>query len=154
MRLTNEQSIRLSRVCVWLFMLLLAALDLGCYWAVDWYIGTRPALLGFGLREGVLMMGTIYLGSIPAWGLLINLHRLLAALAAGQVFVPANVKRLRRVSWCCAAASLLCLVSGLWYYLPWLLVAAAAGFMALVVRIVKNCFAQAVAMKDELDFTI
>ena len=51
------------------------------------------------------------------------------------------------------AACLLCLVSA-WYYLPWLLVAVAAGFMALIVRIVKNCFAQAAAMKDELDFTI
>lgn len=154
MKLTNEQSIRLSQGCVLIFAVLLAALDAGCYWVVDWYIGTRPVMLGFGLREGILMMATIYLGSIPAWGLLFNLHRLLGALAAGQVFVPANVARLRRVSWCCAAASLLCLASGLGYYLPWLLVAAAAGFMALVVRIVKNCFAQAVAMKDELDFTI
>ncbi len=153
MRLSNEQSIRLSKVCVWLFMILLAALDLGCYWAVDWFIGTRPVLLGFGLREGLLMMSTIYLGSAPAWVLLINLHRLLGALAAGQVFVPANVARLRRVSWCCTAACLLCLISA-FYYLPWLLVAVAAGFMALIVRIVKNCFAQAAAMKDELDFTI
>lgn len=153
MRLSNEQSIRLSKVCVWLFMILLAALDLGCYWAVDWFIGTRPVLLGFGLREGLLMMSTIYLGSAPAWVLLINLHRLLGALAAGQIFVPANVARLRRVSWCCTAACLLCLISA-FYYLPWLLVAVAAGFMALIVRIVKNCFAQAAAMKDELDFTI
>ena len=153
MRLSNEQSIRLSKVCVWLFMILLAALDLGCYWAVDWFIGTRPVLLGFGLREGLLMMSTIYLGSAPAWVLLINLHRLLGALAAGQVFVPVNVARLRRVSWCCTAACLLCLISA-FYYLPWLLVAVAAGFMALIVRIVKNCFAQAAAMKDELDFTI
>lgn len=153
MRLSNEQSIRLSKVCVWLFMILLAALDLGCYWAVDWFIGTRPVLLGFGLREGLLMMSTIYLGSAPAWVLLINLHRLLGALAVGQIFVPANVARLRRVSWCCTAACLLCLISA-FYYLPWLLVAVAAGFMALIVRIVKNCFAQAAAMKDELDFTI
>ena len=153
MRLSNEQSIRLSRGCVWLFMILLAALDLGCYWAVDWFIGTRPVLLGFGLREGLLMMSTIYLCSAPAWVLLINLHRLLGALAAGRVFVPANVARLRRVSWCCTAACLLCLASA-FYYLPWLLVAVAAGFMALIVRIVKNCFAQAAAMKDELDFTI
>lgn len=153
MKITSEQSIRLSQVCVLVFAVLLAALDLGCYWAVDWFIGTRPVLLGFGMREGILMMATIYLGSIPAWILLVNLHRLLGALAAGQVFVSANVARLRRVSWCCMAACLLCLVSA-WYYLPWLLVAVAAGFMALIVRIVKNCFAQAAAMKDELDFTI
>ncbi len=30
----------------------------------------------------------------------------------------------------------------------------AAGFMALIVRIVKNVFEQAIRMKDELDYTI
>ena len=77
MKITSKQSIRLSQVCVLVFAVLLAALDLGCYWAVDWFIGTRPVLLGFGVREGILMMATIYLGSIPAWILLVNLHRLL-----------------------------------------------------------------------------
>ena len=31
---------------------------------------------------------------------------------------------------------------------------AAAGFMALLVRVLKNAFAQAVRMKNELDYTI
>jgi hypothetical protein len=35
-----------------------------------------------------------------------------------------------------------------------LLVAIAAGFMGLIVRIVKNAFQQAIAMKDELDYTV
>ena len=33
-------------------------------------------------------------------------------------------------------------------------VCVAAAFMALVVRVIKNAFAQAVKMKDELDYTV
>ena len=47
----------------------------------------------------------------------------------------------------------LCLVSCL-YYLPFIAVAIAAGFMALIVRIIKNIFQQAIDMKAELDLTI
>ena len=39
-------------------------------------------------------------------------------------------------------------------YLPCLVCAMAAGFMALIVRIVKNAFQQALLMKDELDYTV
>ena len=34
------------------------------------------------------------------------------------------------------------------------LIAIAAGFMGLIVRIVKNVFEQAITMKDELDLTV
>ena len=37
---------------------------------------------------------------------------------------------------------------------PFIAVAIAAGFMALLVRIVKNIFQQAIDMKAELDLTI
>ena len=50
-------------------------------------------------------------------------------------------------------AALLCLVSAL-YYPSFLLITAAAGFMCLIVRVVKNVFQQAIAMKSELDLTI
>ena len=47
----------------------------------------------------------------------------------------------------------MCLAST-FYYAPWGLAGVAAGFMALLVRVIKNCFEQAVRMKDELDYTI
>lgn len=50
----------------------------------------------------------------------------------------------------CAFALLL---AGLWY-LPFFVAAMAAAFMALIVRIVKNAFQQALLMKDELDYTV
>ena len=50
-------------------------------------------------------------------------------------------------------AGLICLVSTV-YYFPFAAVGIAACFMALIVRIVKNVFQQAIAMKSELDLTV
>lgn len=47
-----------------------------------------------------------------------------------------------------------CVLVSCLYYLPFIAVAIAAGFMALLVRIVKNIFQQAIDMKAELDLTI
>ena len=78
---------------------------------------------------------------------------ILRRIEAGAVFVPANVTALRRISWCCAGAAVVCLVAA-YIYLPFAFLGVAAAFMALIVRVLKNAFAQAVHMKDELDYTI
>ena len=49
---------------------------------------------------------------------------------------------------------MLCLAAVFICYWPFAVLAAAAGFMALLVRVLKNAFAQAVRMKNELDYTI
>ena len=77
----------------------------------------------------------------------------LRRIEAGAVFVPANVTALRRISWCCAGAAVVCLAAA-YIYLPFAFLGVAAAFMALIVRVLKNAFAQAVHMKDELDYTI
>ena len=79
--------------------------------------------------------------------------QLLQNIRAQLVFDAQNVRLLRQVSWCCVGAGAVCLVSCL-YYLPFIAVAIAAGFMALIVRIIKNIFQQAIDMKAELDLTI
>ena len=78
---------------------------------------------------------------------------ILRRIEAGAVFVPANVTALRRISWCCAGAAVVCLAAA-YIYLPFAFLGVAAAFMALIVRVLKNAFAQAVHMKDELDCTI
>ena len=59
MNWSKNSSIELSRICVVLFMILLAALDIGCYWAVQWFVEIRLMYWQYG----VLMMVTIYLCS-------------------------------------------------------------------------------------------
>ena len=144
-----DKSVRLSQACVIVFAALLLALDVGCYWAVTWFIHLR----GMSAPAGMLMMLTIYLCSIFAWILLAQLWKLLRNIQAGRVFDEDNVHLLRAVSWCCVGAGLICLVSTV-YYIPFAAVGIAACFMALIVRIVKNVFQQAIAMKSELDLTV
>ena len=150
MNWSKNKSVKLSMICIWIFAALLLAADVSAVGMAKWYADIR--LYG-GAPYVVLLCGTIYLLSVPAWICLWNLRKLLLNIRDGQTFVEENVRYLRTVSWCCAAAAAICLVSG-FYYLPFFIVAIAAAFMMLIVRIVKNVFRQAVDMKSELDLTI
>ena len=81
------------------------------------------------------------------------LHRLLRNISEEEVFIQENVRSLRIMSWCLIAAALVYLVGSLfdWYLVVF---AAAAAFVGLILRVVKNVFAQAVELKNENDFTI
>ena len=146
---SRDKSITLSQLCLLGFALLLLALDLGAYWLSAWFTGLRQMAAPLNLA----LMVTVYLCSVFAWPLLWSMWRLLGNLRRELVFVPENVRRLRAVSWCCVGAALLCMLSAS-YYPSFLLIAVAAGFMCLIVRVVKNVFQQAIAMKSELDLTI
>lgn len=147
-----QRSIRLSRAATVMFGAAVAVCDVLGPRLVR-FICEAMVRVNRGLVGGYTLLAVLYLGSIPAYLLLYSLYRLLANLERGQVFVPANVTLLRRVSWCCAGAALLALGGALvWPTL--LLLTVAAGFMALIVRVVKNIFEQAIRMKDELDYTV
>ena len=149
MNWSKDRSIVLSQVCVALFAAALLTVDAGSYWIAAWFVRWKFA----HWQSGVLLMITICVGSVLAWICLWQLWRLLGTIRTGSVFVPENVRRMRVISWCCAGAAAVCALSAL-YYLPFGFVTVAAGFMALIDRIVKNAFEQAIAMKDELDLTV
>ncbi len=149
MNWNKDKSIALSQACVVLFALLLLALDIRAYWLALWFVQVRQ----MRWQLGVLLTASIYVGSAFGWLCLYELWRLLANIRRGEVFIAANVRCMRVVSWCCVGAAAVGLASTA-YYLPFAFVAVAAGFMALIVRIVKNAFQQAIAMKDELDLTV
>jgi len=145
----NSRSIRLSQAGVVLFALLLAALDVGCFWILRWYINLR----GMHWQSGFGMMAVIYLASVFGWVFLWKMWRLLGNLRAGIVFEEENVALLGAVRSCCAWAAAVFLL-GCVFYLPFLFVAAALGFMALIVQIVRSIFRKAAQMQAELDLTI
>ncbi len=149
MNWNKDKSVVLSQACVVVFALCLAALDIGAPRVAAWFVATRFQRV----QTGWLLMGSVYGGSVFAWLCLWELWKLLRNVRRGVLFDPANVRCMRLVSWCCVWAALICALSAL-YYLPFLFITVAAGFMALIVRIVKNAFQQAIAMKDELDLTI
>ena len=60
---------------------------------------------------------------------------------------------MRIISDACVAAAVISLVSSA-YYLAFLVLALSSAFMALIVRIVRSVFRQAIEMRSELDLTI
>ncbi len=88
-----------------------------------------------------------------AAGVLFCLIRVLLNIVSDNVFITENVKLLRAISILLALATLVFAVAG-YFYMPFYLLAALAAFMVLIVRVVKNCFAAAVIIKDENDMTV
>ena len=81
------------------------------------------------------------------------LVKLLLLVRRRQVFTDGAVSCLRTISWCCfIEAGLLCL--GIVYFRLLPVLAFVAGFLGLVLRVVKNVIEEAVALKAENDFTI
>ena len=147
-----SRSIRLSRFLLVLFTAAMAFLDIRCMWIFQW--ASDAGILGNVRRaDRYLFLFCLFGCSVPAYLLLLDLHRLLKQVQQGSVFTPGNVALLRVISRCCFAAALLCLACG-WRFPVLLVITAAAGFVGLIVRIVKNVFEQALSMKDELDFTV
>ncbi|MEA4925093.1 MAG: DUF2975 domain-containing protein [Syntrophomonadaceae bacterium] len=146
----GKRSIRLSKLCILLFMGLLIITVACAPWLTNWYFNIPRRL--FQDTRGFFLV-TIYIGAIPAAYLLFHLWGLLRRIQAGQVFIVENVENLRRISWSCFVGAGIALISVL-YYIPWLFLALAAAFMGLIVRVVKNVVAQAVLLQDEVDSTI
>lgn len=146
---TKDRSTGLSLICVWVFAAILLLADIFGFWGIRWYLSVRnmettllPRLLVF-----------LYAASVFGWLCLWCLRSLLRNMKSGEVFTSDNVRLLRHISWCCAGAAIV-FVFSTFLYIPLLIPAAAAAFMMLIVRVVKNAFQQACAMKDELDLTI
>ena len=145
----KSKSILFSKLGVLLFAGLLAVLDIGGWRIVRWF----GALRHLPRQNSLGILIALYLCSVFGWILLWSMWKLLRNLGRGQVFTEENVRLLTRVSWCCAAAAFICAL-GFVVYTPFLIPVAAAGFMALIVRIVRNVFQKALEMKNELDLMI
>ena len=143
----ENRSLILSKICVIGFsVLLLLSLFFAPTLFREWIINYPEARL-------LMFRMTVYLGCVPAALLLILLYLLLHRIGNGLVFIRQNVKCLRQISWCCFAGAIIA-ASSSFYWFPWFAVGIAAGFMGLIVRVVKNVFERAVTLQEDADFTI
>ncbi len=150
MKWSEKDSLQLTifgtRVALGMCILLGAAAAPG--W--KWFLRTlRPELAS----DTAAFILSTYFVLVPAIAALLVLLRLLANLKADIIFTQENVVLLRCLSWLCAAACLVCVVST-FYHLTFFILAGAFALMALLLNAVKNCFGHAVEMKDELDLTV
>lgn len=171
---SENKSIILSKSCVILFMAALVAcvvlVPMYFYNIINYrYIDavaiaeypalTAPAQSGDAMYAVLVAIPvmlfriTVYTGAVPAGAILALLLILLTRIGKGEVFVERNVNCLRYISWCCFIGAAICVASA-FYWVPWSAVGIAAGFMGLIVRVVKNVIARAVSLQDDVDHTI
>ena len=100
-----------------------------------------------------LFCACFYPCAVFAYLTLYSLLRLLFHIKKDEIFISANVQYLRCISWCCFAVAAITLIGGV-FYIPFSVVAVAAAFVGLMLRVVKNVMENAVAIKEENELTI
>lgn len=152
----RKRSVTLSIIVCFAFTVILTAgLFLGP-WAVNMWFGIYR-----GWKEGGVALKTIttlfcacyYPSSVFAYITLYSLLKLLFNIKKGDIFITANAKYLRRISWCCFAVAAITFVGGI-FYVPFGFIAIAAAFVGLMLRVVKNVMQNAVEIKTENELTI
>ena len=146
---SDQKSIILTRVVVAGTIACCGFMTVSGPWLSRWMVSAHavpPA-------SGPVLLGMGYVCAVLAFVMLVSLYKFLRRIEAGAVFVHANETALRRISWCCAGAAVGCLAAA-YIYLQFAFLVVAAAFMAPIVRVLTNAFAQAVHRADELAYTI
>lgn len=90
---------------------------------------------------------------IPAGIILYCLNKLLSNIKKKEIFIDNNVTNLRVISYCCFAIAAVSVVMTIWRILA-LVIVLSFAIMGLLLRVLKNVFEQAVALREESDLTV
>ncbi len=82
-----------------------------------------------------------------------ELNIMLKNISKQELFTDRNTRCVRIISWCCFGVAAVFAGLAFWRLLA-LLVAVIAGFVGLILRVVKNMLASAAEMREENDYTI
>ena len=146
-KISKNASVILSLICCGIGFLGLIAMAAFLPVYLPWHGG----LYGETLPVGLVALAYVYLVPVAvADGFLV---KLLLLVRKRQVFTDKAVSCLRTISWCCFIEAGLLLLGVIYYYIVPIL-AFIAFFLGLVLRVVKNVIEEAVALKNENDFTI
>ena len=145
----QNKAVKFSLAAVGLFLIAATALAIAMPWLARWYAEYRH------IREsGRIAIVAAFYGCLPfALTALLCLWRLLRNIRAERVFSEANSRLMAAVSWCCAAVAAVSLGACRWYP-PLAFITVSMAFLFLIVRVVRNCFIAAIALKEENSLTI
>ncbi len=138
-----------SLIVVRIFCVLWIICLVGIPFLIPWYY----ELTGKQELDLAPLITLLYIALVPSGVALVCLNNLLVNIRRGVTFVGVNVRYLRILSWCCFFVGVVFFLYGFYYVLA-LIIGLAAVFMGLVLRVVKNVFEQATAIKEENDYTI
>ena len=148
MKKTNTH-IQLTQWITYIAIGVVILVSAGLVWILRWNSISRLLL---PVERTAILAG--YYCSLPMILLTLwELLRLLGKIKDGEVFVSENVKSLGVIRSCCLGIFAVCLVAGCVFF-PLLLVVAIMGFLGLMMQVLKQVMAQAVAIKEENDLTV
>lgn len=150
MNWNNEKSIGLTKFFILLFAAAYILVLIFCPRMTKEFVTYSFSARG---KDFMLFMATIYSSAVPLGIILWNLYKVIGRIGEEKIFSDENVRSLRLISWMCFAVAAVCIVSTA-YYVFFLIVAACAAFMGLLIRVIKNVFVRAGEIKEENDYTI
>ena len=101
----------------------------------------------------VPLLITFYVCDAFGFVILFVLNKLIKNIGSEKVFIDENVKLLKILSYCCFAIAVVTLIFARFRILVFVITFAAA-FIGLILRVIKNCFTEAIRLREENDFTI
>ena len=155
LKISRRASAVISLVLTVMLLVIIVAGAVAMPWLADLMIGMpyNPNRADITPGERAFIITVAYLALASAAAADIAVFFLLRSVLAGQVFTDRVVALLRLISWCCFAFALM-FVLIVYYFALAAVVAFCAVFVGICLRVVKNAFAEAVAIKNENDFTI
>ncbi len=151
----KTKSLKLSILLVRVLLVLIPILMTCVPVIVQWYEAVNGGS-GVGLLDGSVVLPlsiSLYAAAVCGIVCLWNLGKLLGNIDKEIVFTAQNCQFLRIISWCCLLAAIPFAVFGFWRSLSFI-VALAAAFFGLILRVLKNVFDKAVELQEENDYTI
>ena len=95
-----------------------------------------------------------YVLAVILFVFLFLLYKLVCRIELGEVFVEQNVKALSLLSGLVFTACVITFGIGITCTHMVFIITATTAFVTPIISVIKHAFAKAVAMKDELDFTV
>lgn len=152
----SKNSVIISIVVCFILCIVLAVFIFFGPWIFELYMTKFRGFLPDG--EAIKMLKTVFAATFyPSAALssviLYFLLRLLFNIKKGEVFIKNNITALKSVSCCCIAIMLITFIGGM-FYMPFMFVALAGGFVGLMLRVLMNVMRSAVELREENDLTI
>lgn len=144
----KDRSVILSQIVIKIFYAVIVFCCIAAPNLVNYYsekIGDETVVLP--------LLITLYACVPPSVAALVCLDILLANIKKNNPFVMQNVVLLRIISYCCFAVSLIFVYFSFLRPFAFSIVFAGA-FFGIILRVVKNCFRQAIEIREENDFTV
>ena len=147
-----NEKLHATHVTLWVNRFIMAFVLLFCPclpFFLNWYYTNSPLSMAGYKAILIAFYCCVVFVLLALW----SMETLLRNILDGEVFVFPNVRLLRRIRWCCAIISLICLPASFFYVPLWIMVIIMA-FLSLVVCVVVQVMKAAVAIREENDLTI